>query len=230
MRWFCILLVLSVMTSGIAQGQGVSESIATLIIPNYCATCPIESLQQEFEQRQSGCSIYCELDTVDVFGSSTQSCATRSECDYHSVYAHDFDLRTAWAEGATGNGVGEYFEAVFYTESYGPNSPLVLTELEFYNGQWASPEDWAKHGRIKTLTMWVNDEPHCRIQLLDERQPQAALIPPIRIAGASILLIRFEIQEVYPGAPGQPTCLTEMVFGGTGHATGHSGVSNTPNE
>jgi hypothetical protein len=201
--------------------QAVPESIATLLIPNYCDTCAIAGLQQEFEMRHNGCSIYCELDTVDVFGSSTQSCATRSECDYHSVYAHDFDLRTSWAEGVRGAGVGEYIEAVFYTERYGPNSPLVLTEIEFYNGQWSSFEDWRRHGRIRSLVMWVNDEPHTRIELLDVRQPQVVLIPPIRLAGESILLIRFEIQAVYPGQSGQPTCLTEFVFGGTGHAPGH---------
>ena len=151
------------------------------------------------------CSWYCggQIDTV-----TTSSSLSEKHC---AMNAHDFRITTAWVEGATGNGEGEYLTYSF------PGTCPRITGVLIQNGYTKNKKVWKENGRVKKLLMYYNDNPYAILQLKDTRDCQ---IFEVGILGyeeketAPAWSIKFEILEVYPGDKYQDTAITEIYFDG----------------
>ena len=130
---------------------------------------------------------------------------------------------TAWVEGASGSGIGEYIEVEYYkshvTEEdeelikmYGkPDYKNFYKELCIVNGYAASEKTWIENNRVKRLKMYFNGEYIGIINLLDTYKPQYIDIKESNLISKKVRgngVFRFEILEVYRGTKYDDTCIT----------------------
>ncbi len=154
-----------------------------------------------------GCSWYCGGGPSAVTASS--ALPPSGAISYAPPNAHDFDLRTAWVEGAAGQGKGEYIEYRF-----APLSPRV-NQIRIFNGYHKSEKAWKENGRVKRFKLHVDGQPYAILALEDSRAVQIFPIEPLgsRAEGKDLVL-RFEILDVYPGDRWKDVAITEIEFDG----------------
>ncbi len=156
-----------------------------------------------------GCSWYCASDAMNAQASSTLSPTTSTS--YAANQVHDFDLKTAWVEGETGNGEGSRIR--IETKATGL---LRLTEIIVYNGYCKDLNTWKANGRIKTAKLFINGAPVALLHLEDDYRAQTFEIGSF--AGKDgYVLVELAIIDVYPGEMYADTALSEINFEGTGH-------------
>lgn len=92
------------------------------------------------------------------------------------------------------------------------------TEICIVNGYAKNQKTWEENGRVKTLIMYVEEEPYAHLELEDTIFPQYFKLPPedIKVADGDEIIFRFEIADVYPGTLYEDTCLTGLVMEYTG--------------
>ncbi|MDR1341935.1 MAG: Hint domain-containing protein [Prevotellaceae bacterium] len=208
------------------RAKKIYESIDSIVrsYPNYSAaeqhftSEQIEILRHEQEYSEEdhlyvgafGCSWYCGGGPDSIFSSS----ALKSSHDfgYTAGNAHDFSLRTAWVEGATGYGIGESI-----TYRFSKQSPPV-TAVEIYNGYMKSEKAWQDNSRVKQLKLYVNSKPYAMLNLLDIKSKQIFTIAkaPGLQGESDDLYLKFEIVEVYKGNKYDDVAISEIEFDGTG--------------
>ncbi len=155
-----------------------------------------------------GCSWYCGGGPYEVKASSCLK--PNGKITYDARNAHDFSFKTAWIEGEVGCGEGEYLEYYFENES-----PRLHTVI-IYNGYLKSEKAWFYNSRVKTLALDVNGEPYARLNLKDTPAQQSFMVGLLghREDGGDLVL-RFTIEDVYPGYEYEDTAITQIYFDGT---------------
>lgn len=146
-----------------------------------------------------------------------------------------------WAEGVEGSGIGEsitYCDSMYWhisnvweglqhrawyeprRDEYGclPDGYKHYTEICIVNGYAKNQKTWEENGRVKTLLMYVGEEPYAYLELEDTIYPQYFLLPPddIKVAEGDEITFHFIIEDVYPGTLYEDTCLTGLVMEFTG--------------
>lgn len=141
----------------------------------------------------------------------------------------------AWAEGVEGTGIGESITYYNYNQ-WGSNNWLDFlgrqirdysgdvdgymryTEICIVNGYAKSQKTWEENGRVKRLSMYVEDKPYASLELEDTILPQYFTFPAgdIKSADGGEITFRFVIEDVYPGTVYEDTCLTGLVLEFTG--------------
>lgn len=162
-----------------------------------------------------GCSWYCGggQDT------QTASCelSAQGTNTYNAQNAHDLSYETAWVEGVSGYGIGEFLE--YYIE---PENPRI-TEIIIVNGYVKSDNAWKNNSRVKTLKMYIDDKPYAVLELEDAKAEQHFKVDPIGYGDRQNFellkkkpgfTMKFEIAEVYPGSKWDDTAITEIYFNG----------------
>lgn len=157
---------------------------------------------------KTGCSWYCGGGPDSIYASS--QLAPDGDLNYVPDNAHDFSLRTAWAEGAAGNGIGQSI-----TYRFAAGGPPV-TIVEIHNGYMKTEKTWSDNARIKKLKLYINNKPYATLLLSDTKAMQRFTLGGEHQGRKKPLLLRFEIAEVYPGAKYQDAALAEIQFDGTG--------------
>lgn len=114
-------------------------------------------------------------------------------------------LGTAWCEGATGDGVGEWIELTLKT-------PMVSDggfKLEILPGYASSPATYKKNNRPKRLAAIINDDPKTEreITLEDYAKFQSFIFDE---TDEPVNTIRLRILEVYKGGQYSDTCITDI--------------------
>lgn len=146
----------------------------------------------------------------------------------------------AWAEGAEGSGIGEsityhacndwrvrnHWDYIKYEEWYLENENRInpldgyirYTQICIVNGYAKNQKTWEENGRVKTLLMYVEDQPYAYLELEDTIKPQYFTLPweDIMVAERGDITFRFVIEDVYPGTTYEDTCLTGLVMEFTG--------------
>lgn len=153
----------------------------------------------------SACSWYCggQVDSIQASSSLSEK--------YKAKKIHDCSITTAWVEGKSGNGEGEYVRYSF------PGSCPRITDVIILNGYVKDEATWKNNGRVKKLLMYYNEKPHAILNLKDSRDCQRF---DVGILGykdketAPDWNIKFEILEIYPGEKYQDTAITEIYFDG----------------
>jgi len=173
-----------------------------------------EMMENYWDIEGDGCSWYCGGGPREVTGSSALS--SQGENTYGPKNAHDLNYKTAWVEGASGYGIGEYLRYDFSPESPRINKIIVV------NGYVKSQSAWENNSRVKKLRMYLNDMPYAILNLKDERLASAFEIEPIgnanreelKLSQAKPWSIKFEILDIYKGKKYDDVAITEIYFDG----------------
>lgn len=162
-----------------------------------------------------GCSWYCGG------GQDTQTASseltTQGTNTYNAKNVHDLSYETAWIEGVSGYGIGEYI--VYH---FKPENPRI-TEIIIVNGYVKSESAWKNNSRVKKLKMYIDNKPYATLELEDSKAEQHFKVDPIGYGDRQNFellkkkpgfTMKFEIVEVYPGLKWDDTAITEIYFDG----------------
>jgi hypothetical protein len=120
---------------------------------------------------------------------------------YSMANLEDYNPMTAWVEGKSDYGIGEFFEV---------KAPDVTV---IYNGYQSSPSNWKNNSRVKKFKVYKNNLPLCYLILTDEMGGQYFDLPvPKEYDFDNPSLYRFEIVEVYPGLKWPDVAISEVDF------------------
>lgn len=162
-----------------------------------------------------GCNWYCAVDSIG--NTATSSLKSYKGIYYGAENIHDLDYKTAWVEGIPGYGEGEKV-----TYHFPPQTPRI-TKMIVINGYVKSDKVWRENSRVKTLRMFLNDQPYALMHLEDSRNEQYFFVEPIgnaeredweKLMELPWWSVTFEIIEVYPGEKFDDTAITEIYFDG----------------
>ncbi|GAA4275965.1 NADase-type glycan-binding domain-containing protein [Aquimarina mytili] len=162
-----------------------------------------------------GCSWYCGAGGYQVTTSSRLS--SQGNISYEPKNLKDFSFKTAWVEGVSGYGIGEYIKFTF-----NPEHPR-LTKIILVNGYVKSKKAWEDNSRAKKIKMYVNHIPYAIVNLKDVYAEQYFEVDPIghsdrknseELKQKDKFTIKFEILDVYKGNKYDDTAITEIYFDG----------------
>jgi hypothetical protein len=154
-----------------------------------------------------GCSWYCGGGNYSVKASS--SLHPEKGMVYKAENANDLSYKTAWVEGKSNEGIGEYLEYSFKNES-----PRV-TKIIVSNGYMKSETAWKNNNRVKKLKLYINGKLLGLLNLEDSRTDQVFNIGTFgHNINKTDLVMKFEILEVYRGDKYDDTAITEIYFDG----------------
>ena len=124
--------------------------------------------------------------------------SSRSSDKYGPEFARDERYDTAWVEGATGSGVGEWIAFTF--------KPQTIQTIEIYPGFGKSKELFEANHRVKRATLIFSDGTRASVELFDEMRLQTVrLSAPVKTSS-----LRLIVEEVYPGAQYDDTAIAEI--------------------
>ena len=178
-----------------------------------------------------------------IFYFANQAAASSELSSASDRYCADNVVREnreyAWSEGAEGVGIGEYivYDQIVFGDLieeasensilrggyYGDDGYIDYTQVCIVNGYARDERVWQENGRVKTLMMYVYDQPYARLALEDTINPQYFTLPQgdIRVANGEEVSFKFVIEEVYPGTVYDDTCITGIVVDFGNVAEGH---------
>lgn len=137
----------------------------------------------------------CTESPTKSYASSTLS--SQGVGKYYSTNLHDWDPRTAWVEGKSDYGIGQYFDV---------DLPYGGGNVGIFNGYQKSYESWLNNSRVKKLKVYGDNKPLCYIILKDKMGCQTFDIP----SEDEFDVYRFEIIEVYPGIKWKDVAISEI--------------------
>jgi hypothetical protein len=105
----------------------------------------------------------------------------------------------AWCEGVAGPGIGQSV-----TVHHDPRQ--LLRTINVTNGYAKSDEAFRNNGRVKKALIETDRGTKQTVTLKDVRESQKVTIPKGRVAW-----VKLTILEVFPGARGTDTCLSEFL-------------------
>ena len=206
------LMLAIIATALVAQAQVKHIKPSHIYSMPKSTTKSFEQLVDEnviYEDLYSGkCSWYCGGMVDTVIASS--SLPPTGKFDYKGANAHDFDHTSVWAEGAPGQGIGEYLVYKF------PGSCPRITTVKVLNGHVKNQKAWCENSRVKQLKVYYNDKPIAILDLKDSRTLQCFEVGTLGYHDSSApeWTLKFEIVDVYPGTKYQDTVISELYFDG----------------
>jgi hypothetical protein len=174
-----------------------------------------DGVESYYEILGPGCSWYCGggLDTLNASSELKQ----QGENNYSAKNAHDLNYKTAWIEGVSGYGIGQYL--VYHLP---PENPRI-TKIIVVNGYVKSDKAWTENSRVKKLKLYIDDKPFAILNLEDVKNEQIFTFNPIGNGDrANFKLLKtkpwwtmkFEIMDVYKGKKYDDTVISEIYFDG----------------
>ncbi len=140
-------------------------------------------------------------DSDDVKASTVLASQGRHE--YVADNVCDDNPTTAWVEGNSDYGIGEFLEF---------RNPMIMGhgEISILNGYQSSKTAWDNNSRVKKFTVSLNGKDIFILELLDVMgaqtfTPPSKLLSSINESGG---LLRFTILEVYPGNKFKDTAIS----------------------
>jgi hypothetical protein len=128
---------------------------------------------------------------------------------YEPSHLHDFNHETAWVEGVSGYGVGQWVEYSF------PAQQTKVTKIKILNGYVKSNKAWNENARVKRLKVYYNGKAVCILDLQNSRSMQIFNVGTLG-SEYNDWSLRFEILDVYPGTKYKDTVISEIIFDGIG--------------
>ncbi len=110
------------------------------------------------------------------------------------------DREDAWAEGAEGDGIGEWVTLTM-------DKPVKATRLLIHNG-YRKDDLFLKNNRVKRLGVSVNGGASFSAELPDGQESECWIDLPQD--GEPLETVRLTIEEVYRGAQFRDTCITAI--------------------
>ncbi len=119
--------------------------------------------------------------------------------DHYPLLVMDGDQATAWAEGETGPGLGQWIMADFQE----PGGYEVY-RVGVLPG-WAKDDLFTEYNRVKSATLHFSDGTSRKIELEDKQAMQFFEIEPVQTS-----YVKLVIDQVYRGTRYDDTCISEM--------------------
>lgn len=131
---------------------------------------------------------------------SASSSLTENTGPHPAGFINDKDINTAWVEGSTGDGIGEWIKL----SGAGQQS---LSGLKIINGYAKSSNTYTKNNRIKKIQIELSDGSVLVKSLADGNMgyQTVSLDAPIKTD-----FVKISILEVYRGTQYRDTCLSEI--------------------
>lgn len=149
------------------------------------------------EESQPGPGFFyfdCELGVTPTRASSTLP--SQGSKSYGIKNLFDGNPMSAWVEGDSEYGIGEYFEVD------GFNVNVI------YNGYQSSPSNWLNNSRVKRFLITKNGAPLCYLDLTDEMGAQYFTLPVGTTSEMS--RFRFVVIDVYKGTKWKDVAISEV--------------------
>lgn len=125
--------------------------------------------------------------------------APQSGNRYQADNLFDNRRNTAWVEGVSGNGIGEYLSIEFDT-------PQTVRHLELINGYTKSNPTFMKNSRINELIITASNGKTLKVKLKDVQRWQQIPMEGFE----QVEWIQLRIGSAYPGTKYEDTALTEL--------------------
>lgn len=145
-------------------------------------------------------------DTARIFPSTSKSSSSLPPTDeftYGPANLSDNDLATAWNEGASGDGVGEWVSFTF-------NEPVLLSRIDIANGYQRDQKRFLGNERVRGLRIEYSTGEVQDLQLYDDMGYQE--VQPVVAATVGVTSVRLTILSVYPGESWEDAALSEVRF------------------
>lgn len=113
-------------------------------------------------------------------------------------YAGDQRKSTAWAEGRSDSGIGEWLQMIL-------PAPQTLQQITVINGCRRLGEKYILNHRVKRARLTFSNGSTQDVVLKDTHKPQVVKFRSVRTRS-----VRLTITSIYKGKLGHTTCLTEM--------------------
>lgn len=203
-----LVITLALICSIAAQAQlPTIKPTSTFKVPNIShATYMSEEYDNEDNELywDLHCSPYTTPGTQTVVASSALS--SQGSASYRASNIIDSNHETAWVEGVSGYGVGQWIE---FRDVYGDGTIMSITIL---NGYVKSDKAWSENSRVKRLKVYCDGKPICILELQNSRSMQVFDVYSVLGGKHYIGKLRFEILDVYPGTKYQDTVISEIYF------------------
>ncbi|HYY56271.1 MAG TPA: discoidin domain-containing protein [Pyrinomonadaceae bacterium] len=118
---------------------------------------------------------------------------------YEPANALDGRLMTAWVEGVSGPGIGEWIRCDFERE-------VTLKRISIAPGYFKSPQIWARNNRVSAATLYFSDGTSRRFGFDDRMEEQLLEVGAIRTSW-----VRIVIDDVYTGTD-PDTAISQLAF------------------
>jgi len=113
----------------------------------------------------------------------------------------DGDLTTAWIEGGSGKGIGEWLLFDF-------GETVTLKEIKIYPGYFKNKSIWSKNNRLASVTVVFSDGSSRRFSFADKMEAQTVNVGNIKTNSVKLV-----IEDVYAGETDfEDTAVSELNF------------------
>jgi hypothetical protein len=120
---------------------------------------------------------------------------------YFPSFAFDKNSNTAWCEGASGAGVGEWIDFQFHSE-------VRLRQIKIQPGYFKTSQIWRDNNRVAAALIEFSDGTSQTARFSDEMQTQT-----IEVGAKQTRWLRITIEDVYEGAhDSEDTLVSEVSF------------------
>jgi hypothetical protein len=140
---------------------------------------------------------------------ASSSLASQGKNYYGPENLTDDDPTTAWVEGRPDHGIGESFTVSF---------PFGYPTWQVLNGYQKNRTVWEDNSRVKKFKVVVNGQPAFYILLEDKMGPQEIkvyqLLAPFQAQNDGQTMVKFIIEEVYPGRKYKDTAISAFYLTG----------------
>lgn len=181
--------------SGNALGE--LKTIKSKLLPEY-----------EAEDFINHCSLGCAMGW-DLESSS--SLAKQRNNSYDVMMLKDGSPNTAWVEGVSGDGIGEYvlfkFPKIKFTES-AIGDKINFNGFLMLNGYLKNEKTWKNNSRVRKIKIYHNDTPIYAVDLFDSMKLQEISFDTVWLRHGDT--VKVEILEVFKGLKYSDTAITEL--------------------
>ncbi|MFA4875027.1 MAG: discoidin domain-containing protein [bacterium] len=120
---------------------------------------------------------------------------------YSPINAIDGNGRTAWVEGAAGDGIGEWIKVSY-------DSPMPIDGIYFNNGYGKTAKSYSENGRVREAE--IATENGSFVKTLLDKKEEIQIRLPANMAGKKTRWVKLTIKSVYPGTKYKDTAIGEF--------------------
>jgi len=148
--------------------------------------------------------LFSKVFNKNSLGFAESSSYLNNNNTYCAMNTYDDDTRTAWVEGAQGNGIGEWIK-IYLQNKWNENN--IFNELHLLTGYNKNEKVFKENNRIKKALIEFSSGQNITVNFIDTINYQIVPIHKQTIKWAKITIL-----EVYKGTKYNDTCISEVKF------------------
>lgn len=144
---------------------------------------------------------------------ASSTLAPQGKYNYTIGNLKDYNVDTAWVEGNSGQGIGDWIEFTVNASAHAQrkaSNRLKLTGLIIMNGIYRPRGLWWANSRVKQMKVLIDGKPWARVQWKNTWKVQSVGFPEYTLPVTRSVKVRAVIESVYPGTRYKDTAITEM--------------------